>query len=401
MKITLLTQYYPPETGAPQNRLHSLAVHLKGLGHDVEVITALPHYPQMRVFDGYGGRFLVREQIDGIPVTRSWVYVAGSRAIVQRLLNQFSFVFTSVIAGLRVRRADYLLCESPPLFLGMAAVLLSRLQGAKLIFNVSDLWPESAEKLGLVNNRTILRLTYALEAWLYRRSHLVTGQTQGIVSDITRRFPSIRTLWMPNGVDRDVYDAIQPDAAWRPPHLRGKKVFLYAGILGHAQGLEVIVEAAAALADRSDVAFVIVGDGPRKPELGELNQRLAAGVVFVPNTPKAQVLRMVADAYACIVPLRKLDLFKGAIPSKLFDPLGLRIPIVLGVEGEAKSLFIDQGGAGLCFEPENAAALAECIRKLADDKALRDRMGAGGHEFVSRHFDRRNITAALLKELGA
>jgi glycosyltransferase involved in cell wall biosynthesis len=401
MRFTILTQYYPPETGAPQNRLHSLARNLVAAGHEVEVLTAMPNYPKMRIFDSYRGRVSAAEEIDGITVRRSWIYVSRSKAMVPRLVNYFSFVVTSLIAGLRVDRSDYLICESPPLFLGMSAWVIARGMGARLIFNVSDLWPETAEKLGIVGDGLLLRIAYRLEAWLYRQSHLVTGQTQGIVDDIARRFPEVPVFWLPNGIDEDVVAEVEADSEWRTAHgLKGRKVFMYAGILGHAQGLEVMVKAAARLKEHPDLAFVIVGDGPLKDELEKLNRELAAGVVFIPNTPKNVVLRMVADVYAYVVVLKKLDLFKGAIPSKLFDPLALGVPILLGVEGEAKNLFIDAGKAGVAVEPENDEDLAEAARWISDQPYARDEMGRRGRDYVAEHFNRRLIAARFLDRLG-
>lgn len=400
MRLTILTQYYPPETGAPQNRLHSLAKHIKAAGHEVNVVTAMPNYPQMQVFANYSGKIFHREISNGICIYRSWIYVSTSKGILARLLSYFSFVVTSLFTGMRSWETDYLLCESPPLFLGMSAVILTKLKGAKLIFNVSDLWPESAEKLNIVNNATLLRLAYKLEEWLYRCSFLVTGQTQGIVADISRRFPTVRTFWLPNGVDEEVYAATKTGGTWRSRlGLNEKKLFMYAGILGHAQGLDIIIKAASRLRDRADIAFVIIGDGPLKRELQELNEHLSAGVIFIPNTPKAEVMGMVAEAYACIIPLKKLDLFKGAIPSKIFDPLALGVPILLGVEGEARELFINQGRAGIFFEPENEEQLVQSIRKISDSKQMRDELGANGRCFVNQRFNREIIAACFLQQL--
>jgi glycosyltransferase involved in cell wall biosynthesis len=400
MRITFLTQYYPPETGAPQNRLHSLALHTQAAGHQVEVITAMPNYPQMRIHDEYRGKLLFRESIDGIAVLRVWIFVSQSKTVVARMSNYLSFVATSLMAGVRAMRSDFLLCESPPLFLGISAFILAKLMGARLVFNVSDLWPKSAKELGIVQDGMMLRAAYRLEAWIYRRSFLVTGQTQGIVSDIDMRFPKIRTYWLPNGVDEDVYAGVQKDGNWRSQYgLVGKRLFVYAGILGYAQGLDTIVRAASRMRNRSDIAFLIIGDGPLKQELEELNSELSARVVFVPHMPKVEVLRIVADAYAYIVVLRKLDLFKGAIPSKLFDPLALGVPILLGVEGEAKKLFIDDGCAGIAFEPENDEQLTVAVNQIYENAELRDELGANGHSFVNQHFNRKNIAASLLDQL--
>ena len=163
MRLLILTQYYPPEIGAPQNRLHELAIRLKNKGVQIEVLTALPNYPKMEVFKEYRDKQRREETIEGITVHRSWIYVSASKSIVARLLNYFSFVWSSYWRGRRLQPFDYLMVESPPLFLGYSAIALSKKLNAKLIFNVSDLWPESAEKLGIVTNKSLLNMAYKLE----------------------------------------------------------------------------------------------------------------------------------------------------------------------------------------------------------------------------------------------
>ena len=194
MKFLILSQYYPPETGAPQNRLHSLALNLVKNGCEVEVLTAMPNYPKMEIFDNYKGLSYFNENIDGIKVHRSKIYVSKSKGVLKRLLNYFSFVFSSIRVSNKLSKTDYVICESPPLFLGISALFISKKLKAKLIFNVSDLWPESAEKLDIVSNKFFLNLAYKLEEYLYKKSFLVTGQTQGIVANINNRFPNVPTL---------------------------------------------------------------------------------------------------------------------------------------------------------------------------------------------------------------
>ena len=243
MKILILTQYYPPETGAPQNRLHSLSVNLVKQGCKVEVLTALPNYPKQEIFEDYKNKKHVLEHIDGIPVHRAGIYVSKSKKVFDRLLNYFSFVYSSIKKGSKLPEYDYILCESPPLFLGISALYLKWKLNAKLIFNVSDLWPESAEKLNIVNNKFLLKLAYVLESYIYEKSFLVTGQTQGIVKSINERFPKVKTLWFPNGIDKNVYE-IEEDTEWIKKYdLQNKNVYVYAGIIGIAQGLEVIINA--------------------------------------------------------------------------------------------------------------------------------------------------------------
>ena len=181
MKILILTQYFPPEVGAPQNRLYELAIRLKQKGLDTTILTAMPNYPQMEIHESYKSKFYIKEEMNGLIVHRSWIFVSKSKWIFKRLLNYFSFVISSAWIGLiKLGKFDYIICESPPLFLGITAYILKKSKRAKLVFNVSDLWPESAEKLGLVTNKFFLSQATKLEEFMYRKSELVCGQTQPI-----------------------------------------------------------------------------------------------------------------------------------------------------------------------------------------------------------------------------
>jgi glycosyltransferase involved in cell wall biosynthesis len=341
------------------------------------------------------------ETISNVRVYRSWIYVSRSRSIVARLLNYFSFVITSWFLLLRAQRADYLLCESPPLFLGITAVAVAWIKKSRLIFNVSDLWPESAEKLGMVRNQGLLRMAYALEAWIYKRSFLITVQTQGILANIQSRFPAKDLFWFPNGVDVDFFRNVPRQSNWRERLGLSADDFvvLYAGIVGHAQGLDVIIDAAHHLKE-SDVKFVIVGDGPEKERLAQrCKSESVINVVFYPNTDKSEIPSLVESCDAYVVPLKKLNLFLGAIPSKLFEPLALGKPILLGVDGEARRLFIAEGEAGLYFEPGNSHELVNQVMRLYGDRALASRLGSQGRAFVLQNFDRKRIHERLFNKL--
>jgi glycosyltransferase involved in cell wall biosynthesis len=395
LKLLILTQYYPPETGAAQNRLHELAVRLKARGVDVKVLSAMPNYPQMKIYEAYRGKCRVKEELEGITVYRSWIYAGNSRSIFKRLLNYFSFVFTSFFAGwFRTGKHDYILCESPPLFLGMSAYLLSRIKGAGLIFNVSDLWPESAEKLGLIKSRLLLNMSTRLEECLYRKSVLVTGQTKGIVSNISGRFPDKAVYWLRNGAALKFYNPDDVKSSWREENGFAKDDFLvfYGGLLGHAQGLEVILKAADRLRENPKIKFILMGSGPVKDGLLKIKEEMKLEHVgFFETLSKAEMPAVVAAIDISIIPLRKLDLFKGAIPSKIFESLAMKKPILLGVEGEAKELFIDEGSCGMAFEPENAEALAEKILLLSRNPGQIITLGNNAREYAELKFDRDKI----------
>lgn len=401
MRIIFLTQYFPPETGAPQNRLFATAKALQANGAEVTVLTAMPNYPDMRIHAEYRGKFHTREVLDGLDVHRAWLFVSAGKGIAARLCNYFSFVFTSLLVGLfRLKKADVLLVESPPLFLGITAMLLARLKGAKLVFNVSDLWPESAVQLGLVTNKAMIGASTWLEERCYRAAALITGQTQGIVRDISGRFPRKEVLWVPNGVD---FAALAEAGEVPASDIRGRLgiaphdlLLAYAGILGHAQGLHVVLEAAALLRERKDIHFILMGDGPEKERLLALKKQLdPVQVHFVDRMPRRELLALMRSLDAVVVPLLRNDLFKGAIPSKIFEALALRKPVLLGVDGEARELFIDQGQTGLYFEPESVPALARAASQYADDRALVLQHGANGERYVEEHFDREVISKKL------
>jgi glycosyltransferase involved in cell wall biosynthesis len=394
MKFLILTQYFPPETGAPQNRLFELAVRLKDKGVDVEVLTAMPNYPKMEVFEKYKGKKYVEEEMHGLKIYRSRIFVSKSKGIVKRLMNYFSFVFSSYFRGRKIGSFDYILCESPPLFLGYSATRLAKKMNAKLIFNVSDLWPESAEKLDLVSNKFFLKMAYNLEAKLYKKSYLVTGQTQGIVKSIQTRFPTKTVFWLPNGVDVSKYDPVLV----KPFGFRKKYniddddiVFFYGGIIGYAQGLEIIVNVAERFKGQP-IKFVLLGSGPEKDKLLDLNKKLGlSNVIFAEPVGRNEIGGIIKEIDISLVPLRKLDLFMGAIPSKIFEILAMEKPILLGVDGEARELFIDEGDSGWFFEPENLDDLELKINQIVIDKTAIEAKGKNGRLYVSEKFNRDTI----------
>ncbi len=333
MRLLILTQYYPPEIGAPQNRLHELALRLVAKGVHVEVLTAMPNYPKMEIQAGYEKGKIKEETIDGIPVHRAKIYVSTSKSLVKRLLNYFSFVWTSYWRGKKLANFDYLMVESPPLFLGYSAMRLSKKLKAKMIFNVSDLWPESAEKLGLVTNKQMLGMAYRLEKKCYQRAHLITGQTMGIVDDISKRFPEKRVVWLPNGVDLSFYNPTEVNSiGYREKHgfSTDQMLYFYGGVVGYAQGLDVILHAAKQLESNPNIQFIIQGAGPEKDRLLELKKTLGINNVhFLPPVPKAKMPGVLKEINAAIIPLRKLDLFEGAIPSKIFETLAMEVLTIL------------------------------------------------------------------------
>lgn len=394
MKVLILTQYYPPETGAPQNRLSDLAVRLKAMGDEVVVLTALPNYPHQKIYEGYRNKCKVKEVIDGIVVHRSWIFVRKSGSVFFRLLNYFSFVWSSFWYGwFHLGKFDLIICESPPLFLGISAWMLKKIKGSRLLFNVSDLWPESAEKLGLVTNRIFLKSASCLERFMYKHSELISGQTQGIVKSISDRFPRKKIFWLRNGVNPDFFDPeeIYEDIRSRLGIDKKKFVVFYGGIIGHAQGLEIILNVASKIKE-SNILFLIAGEGPVKQKLLQLKDKMKlSNVLFVNPFVKNEMPAVINCIDVAVIPLKKIELFTGAIPSKIFESLAMRKPILLGVDGEAREIFIENGNCGLFFEPENEADLTEKIMQLYSDNSLYSKLAENAFNYVNKNFNRDKI----------
>ena len=400
MKIGILTQYYPPELGAPQQRLSALAERLVARGHEVIVLTAMPSYPLGRTFEGYGGLHR-REVRNGVIVHRVPAFPTQSAALSRRLLNYGSFVLTSALAGAMCFRGrlDLLLTESPPLFLGLSGRWLSRICRARWVFNVSDLWPESVVSLGVVKDSMALRAAYALEAWCYRNAALVTGQSRSIVAHIRRRFPSVKTFHLSNGVDTTVFHPAAGRDDVRRVLRDGRACsVLYAGLHGLAQGLDHVLTAATLL-EGADIRITLLGDGPLKVTLRARADAERPGLVrFEAPRPADEMPLWVGSADISLVTLGMS--IPGAVPSKLYEAMAAGRPIVLMAEGEAAEV-VREADCGLVVAPADAEGLAAALRRLADDPELRHRMGTNGRRSAETLFDRDAIVRAFAEQIEA
>jgi colanic acid biosynthesis glycosyl transferase WcaI len=400
IRFIVLSQYYAPEIGATQTRLLSVVTILRSLGHDVQIVTAMPNHLLGRTFKKYRGKLLVRESYDGVPVIRVWIFAATGMGVL-RLLNYLSFTVTSVIGLLLCRKADYLFIDSPPLFLSLPGRLIGKLRGMRTIFNVADLWPDSARELGAFGNPMLFGLAESFERWTYRTHDVVCAVTHGIDRALKseKGVPDRKVVFFPNGVDTTLFAPRQADEVLRErfggPDAR---VFLYSGTHGAAQGLENVIRAAALLRD-TPAFFVFLGDGHRKPALQAMATELGlTNVEFVDSQPLSEVPRYYSIAYASIVALIKRDLFKGSRPQKMFVSLATGVPIVYSGEGEAAKLITDNE-AGLVVRPESAEEIAAACRSLMSDRELHDRLGANGRKLACNSYEWRKIVQKWLTDL--
>jgi colanic acid biosynthesis glycosyl transferase WcaI len=401
MHLTLLTQYYPPEIGAPQARLSELAAHFVRRGHSVTVLTAMPNYPTGKIYPGNGG-LLRREHRDGVNVIRTFIYPTQKADFMPRLMNYFSFVLSSAALGSALLgRADYLLVESPPLFLGLSGFWLSRLKHARLIFNVSDLWPETAVRLGVLQPGSLaFRVSARVEAFCYQQAWLVTGQSKSILASISERFPHCPTFHLSNGVDTQLFRPDrQSDKARATLNNDGNCVALYAGLHGLAQGLDQVVDAANALRTEDDLKFMVIGDGPEKHRLLQrARQRDLTNIHFLDPLPASEMPALLAAADVVLVTLKMH--IPGAVPSKLYEAMASGRPVVLVACGEAAEI-VREHRAGIVVEPGDIAGFTRALRTLRGQPNLRRMLGENGRQAAEQHFDRAKIVARFIEHLEA
>src|SRR5579864_8589927 len=401
LRVVFLTHYFPPEVGAPQTRLFELARRLGDAGMRVTVVTGFPNYPTGVVATGYRGRRSMEEDLDGVRVLRIWVFATPNRGFVRRILNHLSFALSSLTAIRKAGRTDVIFVESPPLLIGLAALAYTRLKRAPFIFNVSDIWPQSAVELGALRNGVAIRLAEMLEMHLYRRATRVSVVTPGMVERLAARgVPREKLFLLTNGVDTSTFHPGAADGELaRRLGVDGHKVFLYAGTHGLAQGLDVVLDASRLTRD-PDVLYVLAGEGAEKEALvARARDQGIDNVRFLPNQPKSAMPGLLNLAYATIIPLKRLDLFKAALPSKMFEAMATGKPIVAALWGEAAAL-VDLAGCGVVVEPEDAQGLRAAVERLAGDPGLARALGEKGRAYAVEHFDRKAIAkrcVALLR----
>lgn len=384
MRILHLSQYFPPEAGAVQVRAWTIAHSLAVQGHQVTVLTEVPNHPSGIIQPNYRGKLWMRQQREGVEVLHLWVKTSPTKNFRTRLTFYLSYMVMAIAAGLLLQhRFDVIFANSPPLFVAGAGWFISLIRRVPFVMEVQDLWPESAVVLGELKNPRFIRWAEWLEAQCYRRAKRIVAVTQGIADRlIGRGLPMEKIAFIPNGTNIDLF---RPDAEGGAQlraelGLQQKFVVLYAGIHGLAQGLETVIEAARLLTNCSEIHFVMVGDGPKKEELLALNKVYGlSNLLMLSSQPLERMPAYLAMADVALVPLRRVDLFQGALPTKIFDAWACQKPTLIGVDGEARHI-LNKVGAGLFVEPENPQALAEALLNLHQQPDLLKQMGQAGRQ---------------------
>ncbi len=404
MRVLFISQYFPPEMGAPAARTYELARRWVQLGAQVTVVTAVPNHPTGIVPAHYRGKLLYEERTDGIRVLRTWIYAAANRGFWRRSLNYISFMLSSLLLG--VRRAgpvDVIVATSPQFLVGLSGWAASCLTRVPLVFEVRDLWPDSIAALGVLREGLLLRTLRRLEMMLYRHATRIVGVAQSTQEVLVRRgVDSEKIVIIPNGADSEVFRDLEKYNGIRENLSLGRKfVVSYIGTHGLAHGLETVLDSAERLRDQEDIAFLFVGDGAEREGLMRRAEELALpNVHWIGVQPRERIPYYLATSDVSLVPLRRKPLFEKVLPSKLFEIMGCSRPVILGVEGEARAA-VESAGAGLCVRPEDPQQLTDAILTLYRDPDLAGTMGRNGRTFVRRHYCRDRLAHTYFDVLDA
>ncbi len=404
MRILYLSQYFPPEAGATQSRAYEMARNFVRLGHAVTMLVEVPNHPSGIIPPAYRGKLYGRADLEGIDVIRVWVKASPVKNFRNRILFYLSYMVNATLAGIFLarKRYDLIYASSPPLFVGGAALALSILKHTPMFFEVRDLWPEIAVALGeLTNPRAIAWATH-LEERCYHHSRGVIVVTQGISEHlISRGIPPDKIILIPNGANIDLFQ-FRPagrDSLRAELGLANKFVAIYAGIHGIAQGLQMVIETARQLQSEPGIHFLLVGDGPQKAEIVALADKYhLPNLTLLPEQPHQVIPDYLSAADVALVPLKNIALFKGTLPSKLFDAWACQRPVVLSVDGEARQILESVHG-GCYVTPEDVYALIIALRELKNNPGERERMGANGRAYTVKHFSRQVLAEKLARIL--
>lgn len=403
MEIVFISYNYPPEANALALRTSEHARLWAEEGANVDVITDVPHFPEGTVYEGYRNRFS-RQVVDGVRVLRVPQYIYQNRGLARRLLSFFTFMISAIWHSRHAhQRPDVVVASSPQFFTAIAGFAVSRLKRAPFVFEVRDIWPESAVAAGVVARSPLVKLLEWIEGFLYRKADHLVVVTDSFVDYLMRKgLPRGKISVIKNGVDFDkLRRSVDSDAVARirrDHDLEGRFVVSYIGTIGDAHKADIMLEAARLCGD-PDVVFMVVGTGPRRDKLDQLQAELQLpNVRLVDKQPHDRIFAFYSVSDVSVVHLRDTPLFRSVIPSKIFECMAVGIPIVLGVRGEAERI-VTEAEAGIPVQPESAKEIVAAVLRLKADKEACRRMAESGQSYVRRHHDRRVLARSYLELL--
>ena len=398
MRILLIHQYYLEENGSGGSRFNEMTQQWRAAGHEVTVLAGMMPDENHQPLPEYAGRYTFERHQRGVRVVRSHVSANYNSNFRGRLWGYFSFVFSSIYAGLfRTRgKFDVILVTSPPLFVGISALVLSLFKRTPFVFEVRDLWPESAIDTGVLRNPTLIRMAYWFEGFVYRRAKLVNVLTPAFRRTLIDKkgVPPEKVLFVPNAADFSISERVLGGSFDRTAFRRSlgvedKFVIIYVGAHGVANHLIQVVDTAERLRDDDRVVFLLIGGGMRKADLqAAVRERGLSNVLFIDSVPKQRVFEYIYASDAGMSVLKKVDTFKTIYSNKTFDYMSCKRPIFMLIDGVSKEL-VESARCGVYVEPEHPADFVDKIRWMLNlTPTERAQLGENGYRYAREHFDR-------------
>ncbi|MBS3965501.1 MAG: glycosyltransferase family 4 protein [Methylomonas sp.] len=390
MNILFLSHYFPPEVNAPATRTFEHCKQWVKDGHTVTVISCVPHHPMGKAYPGYRNKLYQVEYKEGIKAIKVLTYITANEGFLKRTFNYVFYMVMAIVVAPFVGKADVVISTSPQFFNGLAGYGVARLKRCPWVLEIRDLWPESILAVGAIKNKKVIAVLEWLERFAYRKADHIVPVTHAFQKHIEAHGGHADKITViRNGVDLTFFVEQAIDERFAEElGVKGKFVAAYVGTHGMAHGLDVILDAAEILRTREDVVFLTAGDGAERARLqAELERRALPNVLMLGQLPKERMPALWSITGVSLVLLKKLDLFLTVIPSKIFETMAMKKPIILGVRGESQ-MIVEQAGSGVCIEPENAAELAAAVLALADSPERCRALGEAGAVCVAAEFDR-------------
>jgi glycosyltransferase involved in cell wall biosynthesis len=393
MRILFLSHYFPPEINAPATRTFEYCKQWVEHGHEVTVISCTPHHPMGKVYPGYKNKFYQVEEKDGIKAIKVLTYVTAKSGFLKRTWNYVFYMLMVIFIAPFIAKADVVISTSPQFFNGLAGYFVSRIKRCPWVLEIRDLWPESILAVGAIKNKSAIKLLEWLEKFVYRKADHIIPVTFAFKRHIEKHGGDANKITViRNGVSFDLFKLQQRNNEFaRSVGVDGKFVVSYVGTHGLAHGLSVILDAAEKLKHKPEIIFLMIGDGAEKKKLlEEKSRRQLDNVIMLDQQPKQEMPNIWSISDVSLVLLKKQNLFLTVIPSKIFETMAMKKPIVLGVRGESQAL-IEEGNAGICIEPENVDELVTAVVKLYEDADAYHQYAENGYVYVQQHFDRKKL----------
>jgi glycosyltransferase involved in cell wall biosynthesis len=409
MHILLIHQYFLEKDDSGGSRFNEMTRIWEEMGHRVTVLAGMVHYQTGKKRERYRGKYTFIDQYsEGVKVIRCHVSESYNTNFIGRLWGYFSFVFSGIYAGLfkSKEKYDVILVTSPPLFVGITAYVLSVFKRVPYVFEVRDLWPESAIDTGVLTNKLVIRLAFWLEGFLYKNARLVNVLTPAFRDKLLteKHVPANKLIFIPNAADFSLSDELLQTfdrEAFRKAHDQQDKVVItYVGAHGVANHLIQVLETAERMMDRPEVLFQLIGGGMEKAMLiEEAQKRGLTNVRFVDSVPKADVFKFILASDFGTSVLKKVDTFKTVYSNKTFDYMACKIPILMAIDGVSRAL-VEEAGCGVYVEPENPTDFEQKIREyLKKPNTSWKQEGESGYKFAKDHFDRMVLAKQYMEHL--